>query len=78
MVKECSLWAKFSLTPPSWTTSKLHGCHHMVQSNAVVLQSKYPEATIVVDAACTDSFDKDLHEKVLDVLAGFQVKVTNR
>ncbi len=49
-----------------------------VVSNAVVLQSKYPEATIVVDAACTDSFDKDLHEKVLDVLAGFQVQVVNR
>lgn len=49
-----------------------------VVSNAVVLQSKYPEAAITVDAACTDSFDKSLHEKVLDVLAGFQVKVTNR
>ena len=49
-----------------------------VVSNAVVLQSKYPEATIVVDAACTDSFDKGLHEKVLDVLEGFQVTVTNR
>ena len=49
-----------------------------VVSNAVVLQSKYPEATIIVDASCTDSFDKALHEKVLDVLAGFQVQVTNR
>ena len=49
-----------------------------VVSNAVVLQSKYPEATIIVDASCTDSFDKALHEKVLDVLAGFQVKVTGR
>ncbi len=49
-----------------------------VVSNAVVLQSKYPGATIIVDAACTDSFDKALHEKVLDVLAGFQVKVINR
>ena len=49
-----------------------------VVSNAVVLQSKYPEATIIVDAECTASFDKGLHEKVLDVLAGFQVKVTNR
>ena len=49
-----------------------------VVSNAVVLQSKYPEATIIVDASCTDSFDKSLHEKVLDVLAGFQVKVINR
>jgi len=49
-----------------------------VVSNAVVLQSKYPEATIIVDARCTDSFDKTLHEKVLDVLEGFQVKVTGR
>ena len=49
-----------------------------VVSNAVVLQSKYPEAIITVDAACTDSFDKGLHEKVLDVLEGFQVKVVNR
>ena len=49
-----------------------------VISNAVVLQSKYPEASILVDAACTDSFDKALHEKVLDVLAGFQVTVVNR
>ncbi len=49
-----------------------------VVSNAVVLQSRYPEATILVDARCTDSFDKGLHEKVLDVLEGFQVKVVNR
>ena len=49
-----------------------------VVSNAVVLQSKYPEATIFVDAECTDSFDKTLHEKVLDVLEGFLVKVINR
>jgi nicotinamidase-related amidase len=49
-----------------------------VVSNAVVLQSRYPEASIVVDATCTDSFDKDLHEKVLDVLQGFQVRVTGR
>ena len=49
-----------------------------VVSNAVVLQSKYPEATIIVDAGCTDSFDKDLHSKVMDVLGGFQVKVINR
>ena len=49
-----------------------------VVSNAAVLQSKYPEATITVDASCTDSFDKNLHEKVLDVLTGFQVKVIGR
>ena len=49
-----------------------------VVSNAVVLQSKYPEANIIVDAGCTDSFDKVLHEKVLDVLEGFQVNVIGR
>ena len=49
-----------------------------VVSNACVLQSRYPEATIIVDAACTASFDKALHEKVLDVLQGLQVKVINR
>ena len=49
-----------------------------VVSNACVLQSRYPEATIIVDAACTDSFDKALHEKVLDVLQGLQVTVINR
>ena len=49
-----------------------------VVSNAVVLQSRYPEATILVDADCTDSSDKALHGKVLDVLSGFQVKVINR
>lgn len=49
-----------------------------VVSNAVVLQSRYPEATILVDASCTDSFDKGLNEKVLDVLEGLQVKVINR
>lgn len=49
-----------------------------VVSNAVVLQSRYPEATVIVDAACTDSFDQTLHNKVLDVLEGLQVKVINR
>ena len=49
-----------------------------VVSNAVVLQSRYPEATITVDAACTASFDKELNDKVRDVLQGLQVKVINR
>lgn len=49
-----------------------------VVSNAVVLQSRYPEAAIFVDAACMDSFDKALHEKVLDVLEGLQITVLNR
>lgn len=49
-----------------------------VVSNAVVLQSIYPNAEIIVDASLTDSFNKELNNKVLDVLEGLQVKVINR
>lgn len=49
-----------------------------VISNACVLQAKYPEARIIVDAKLTASMDPAMHEKVLDVLEGFQVKVINR
>ena len=41
-------------------------------------RAKASLVTIIVDAQCTDSFDKGLHQKVLDVLEGFQVKVTGR
>ena len=49
-----------------------------VISNACVLQSRYPEARILVDARLTTSMDPAMHEKVLDVLEGFQVQVLNR
>ena len=49
-----------------------------VISNACVLQARYPEARIIVDAKLTASMDPQMHEKVLDVLEGFQVKVLNR
>ena len=49
-----------------------------VVSNACVLQARYPEARIIVDASLTASMDPGMHEKVLDVLEGFQVKVINR
>ena len=49
-----------------------------VISNACVLQAKYPEARILVDAKLTASMDPVMHEKVLDVLEGFQAKVLNR
>ena len=49
-----------------------------VVSNAAVLQGHYPNAQLTVDARLTDSFDKELNEKVLDVLAGLQVKILNR
>lgn len=49
-----------------------------VVSNAAVLQSRYPQARIVVDARLTASFDLSLHEKTMDVLAGLQAEVLNR
>ena len=49
-----------------------------VVSNACVLQSKYPEAQLKVDANCTAGLTKEMNEKVLDVLENIQVIVTNR
>lgn len=46
-----------------------------VLSNAVMVKSALPEAEIIVDAAYTDSYDKILNEKCLDVLEGMQIKV---
>ncbi len=49
-----------------------------VISNAIISKTALPEASIIVDAACTDSFDKILNEKALDVMEGLQIKVLNR
>lgn len=49
-----------------------------VLSNAVMVKSALPNAQIIVDAKATDSFDKDLHEKSLDVMSGLHIKVINR
>ncbi len=49
-----------------------------VIANAIIAKTALPEAKIVVDASCTDSFDKTLHEKALDVMEGLQMEVTNR
>ena len=49
-----------------------------VVSNAVIFQAAYPEAQMIVDASLCASFDQELHEKTLDVLAGLQVKIINR
>ena len=49
-----------------------------VVSNAVIAKSALPNAHIVVDNKATKSFDKDLHEKAMDVLEGLHVEVKNR
>lgn len=49
-----------------------------VLTNAVIVKAALPEAEIVVDAQCTSSHDKVLHEKTLDVMEGIQISVINR
>lgn len=49
-----------------------------VLSNAVIAKSALPNAHIVVDALATDSYDKDLHKKGLDVMQGLHIEVINR
>lgn len=49
-----------------------------VVSNAIIAKTAQPEAVITIDANCTDSFDKELNEKVLDVMAGLQMNIINR
>lgn len=49
-----------------------------VLSNAVLMQAKYPDAQIVIDASLCDSFDRSMHESALSVAEGMQMKVINR
>ena len=46
-----------------------------VISNAVLAKAAQPETSIIVDSACTDGFDKELHAAALKVMAGLQMKV---
>ena len=49
-----------------------------VISNAVSMQTIFPNADISVDASLCASFDDELHEKALDVIESIQIKVVNR
>lgn len=49
-----------------------------VLSNAVIAKAACPDVPVIVDASCTASSDKKLHEAALDVLEGLQVRVVNR
>ena len=46
-----------------------------VLSNAVTLQTLFPEAQLAVHASLCGSFDPALHQKALDVMAGLQVRI---
>ena len=49
-----------------------------VLSNAVIAKATDPEARIIIDASCTDSFDPILNEKALDVMQALHMDVVNR
>ena len=49
-----------------------------VIANAVLAKTACPEVPIIVDAACTDSFDKELQDKAFDVMEGLHIQVINR
>lgn len=49
-----------------------------VTGNAIAFQATFDDAEIIVDASLCDSFDRELHDKSLDTLAGMQITVINR
>lgn len=49
-----------------------------VIANAVLAKTACPEVPIIVDASCTDSFDRELQDKAFDVMEGLQIQVINR
>lgn len=46
-----------------------------VISNAIIAKAALPEAKIIVDSKATDSFDKDMNEKTLDIMKGLQISI---
>lgn len=46
-----------------------------VVSNVATFQARFPNAQMIVDPKLCDSFDKDLHNKTVDVLRGMQVQI---
>lgn len=49
--------------------------HICVISNAVLAKAALPEAEIIVDSACTDSYDKAMNQKAFDIMRGLQIHV---
>lgn len=46
-----------------------------VISNAVIAKAACPEARIIIKKDLVDSFDKELHQKALDVMASMQMTI---
>lgn len=46
-----------------------------VLSNAVILQTQYPQAELIINSALCGGPDGELHQKALDVMRGLQMQV---
>ena len=46
-----------------------------VISNVAVFQARFPNAQMIVDPTLCDSFDKEMHQKAIDVMRSMQVKI---
>lgn len=49
-----------------------------VIAEAVLAKTACPEVPVIVDASCTDSYDRELRDKAFDVMEGLQIQVINR
>jgi nicotinamidase-related amidase len=48
-----------------------------VISNAIIAKAALPESEIIVKKYLVDSFDKELHQKALDVMASMQITIAD-
>lgn len=48
-----------------------------VISNAVIIQSYFPEAEIYIDASCCAGTTPEMHKKALDIMHGLQMNIIN-
>ena len=46
-----------------------------VISNVAVFQARFPNAQMIVDPTLCDSFDKEMHQKAIEVMRSMQVKI---
>ncbi len=49
-----------------------------VISNAILMQTRYPNANITIDASCCASFDEKLHNEALDVMQSLHMNISGR
>lgn len=61
--------------PPSCFLIVGVSTHICVISNAILLQTRYPNAKIIIESSLCASFDSVLHQKALDVMAGLQMEI---